>query len=56
MNDPKTSAKVLRALRDGWGVEDMQVQGLCSAEYARSVIGTLRKMGLMHEILGLRKP
>lgn len=52
---PEKSAAVILALRDGLGVEDMQVRGIAEADYARIVIGRLRHFGLLGGIYAPRR-
>jgi hypothetical protein len=54
--DPKMTAAVLRDLRDGFGVEDIQVRGTATANYARAVVRRLDHMGLIHDLYRKRKP
>lgn len=45
------TVSVIRALRKGLGVEDMQAQGVCDADYARRVISRLRDQGMLENAL-----
>jgi len=47
MKDHESTVAVLRHLRMGYGVEDMEVMGVANADFARSVISRLRSMGLL---------
>lgn len=49
-NHSKT-VSVIRAMREGLGVEDMQARGVCDAEYARRVISRLRDQGMLENVL-----
>ncbi len=48
---PEISAQVVINLRDGYGVEDMQVMGVCSADYARKVVSRLRYQWLLRQVV-----
>lgn len=47
---------VIDALKDGLGVEDMQVQGIASADYARRVIKRLRASELIAHVVASKSP
>ncbi|MDD9726112.1 hypothetical protein PVV74_11655 [Roseovarius sp. SK2] len=49
--DHQTTVAVIHALKDGLGVEDMQVQGIASADYARRVIDRLRNSELIAHVV-----
>ena len=51
MNNYDSTVEVLRHLKKGYGVEDMQAMGAASADFARGVINRLREMGLLKEFL-----
>lgn len=48
---PEISAEVVKSLRDGLGVEDMQAKGICTADYARKVVSRLRGQGLLEQVV-----
>lgn len=48
---PKLTADVIRALRAGYGVEDIHAQQIASVEYARRVVKRLRRADLLHKVL-----
>ena len=49
--DQATTVAVLKSLRAGLGVEDMQVLGIASADYARRVISRLRSSDLLEHVV-----
>lgn len=49
--DHETTVAVIQALKDGFGVEDIHVQGIASADYARRVISRLRKSELLLHVV-----
>lgn len=42
-----STVSVLRALRDGYGVEDIHAMQIADADFARHVIAKLRGMGML---------
>ena len=44
-------SKVIAALRDGFGVDDMQAKGIATSEYARRVVDKLRSAGILRRVL-----
>ena len=46
---PATTANVIHALSDGFGVEDIHVKGIADIEYARAVVRRLTDMGLIRQ-------
>ncbi len=45
------TVEVIRMLRQGYGVEDMQAMGVCHAGYARMVIQRLREMDILRQAI-----
>jgi hypothetical protein len=54
-DEGKMVVGVLACLRLGLGVEDMQARGICDADFARGVICKLRRMGELHQFIGVKK-
>lgn len=53
--DHKLVPRVMSCLREGLGVEDMQVNGTCKADEARQVIAWMRKIGTLERICRAKK-
>jgi hypothetical protein len=54
-HSPATTANVIRALRDGYGVEDIQVMQIADVAYARAVVRKLTDMGQIARLYQGRK-
>lgn len=46
-------ARIIWALREGFGVEDMEAQGIASADEARCMIAALRETGVLPRVIGV---
>jgi len=46
-----TTKRVIQALRQGYGVEDMHVMGICHVEFARHVVQELRASGILRQAI-----
>lgn len=47
----RANAGVIKALRDGLGVEDIAARKIASADHARAVVAKLRRDGLLRNVL-----
>lgn len=53
--DHKVTVAVIRALKEGHGVEDIAVRRIAGPEYTRRVIARLRAGGLLCGVLGVQE-
>lgn len=44
------AASVIRALRDGYGVEDIAVKGIATLDEARSIVDRLRRLKVLTQV------
>lgn len=51
MSNHDSAVAVLRYLKQGYGVEDMEAMGVASADFARGVIAKMREMQLLKGFL-----
>jgi hypothetical protein len=51
MNNHDSTVAVMKHLKQGYGVEDIEAMGIASADFARGVVARLRDMGLLKEFL-----